>query len=603
MIFDNTDQFGFGNNGRAFDDPFLLYSSQSMPRDLTTALDWCRFLYFLNAQYRQAASRVILHFITDFDYPDGGDQKERDELDDLLHFKLKLPLMMAEMGDEFACYGNCFVRIHFPFDRFLIDPETRSEYSIDMFKQQDMKFDLASMTYEVPNPRATAGKGGKRKLIKMAFRDRKSKDTDRIKLIKIDPNYITIEHNRVSSASRYIWRFDELLIHDTRKGKLFVVNDLPQSMLTAIRDKQDFLFSEGQLYHFKAPTISGISNNGWGIPGTLASFRSIHQLQVYRKIDEAIGLDYMTPFRIFTPVPSDKISDVFNTLIMGQWTSSMKHIIDARRTDKFAMHALPFPVNYQEFGGQGKELTPKDLVEYQTNSMLDGMGFPVELFKCSLQYMQIPTAMRMFENSFMFVHVGFSDFTKWVVSRVRSYLGQPAIRVDLQKPGMADSLERKQIILQLASAGEISRETAYELFGIENPINEIKKRMQEDIGIQKAKLKLDQEYQREQESGTLLASDGQGQMAPGIGASPTDVQNEAQSLAQYWLSIPSDGERRTAMQSTRQASPQLYAMAKEVMEQTRQQGASQGRQQANQQAQQGGQTGPGGGAAGQPPTQ
>ena len=306
-----------------------------------------------------------------------------------------------------------------------------------------------------------------------------------------------------------------------------------------------------------------------------------------------------TPFRIFTPVPSDKVNDIFNTLIMGQWSGAIEQIIKSRRKDKFAMHALPFPVTYQEFGGQGKELTPKDLIEYQTNSMLDGMGFPVELFKSSLQYAQIPTAMRLFENSFMFVHTGFDDFTRWVATRVRSYLGLSEIKVCLQKPSIADSLERKQIILQLAGAGEISRETAYDLFGIENPVAEIKKRMQEDIGIQKAKMKLDQEFQREQESGTLLSQDGQQQSAGGVGATPTDRQDEAQSLAQYWMSIQSVGERRTAMQSVRQSNPQLYALAKELMEQTRQQGANQGRAQANQQAQQGGQTGPGGGAAGQ----
>ena len=81
------------------------------------------------------------------------------------------------------------------------------------------------------------------------------------------------------------------------------------SMLKAIALEQDFLFNEGQIFHFKAPTISGVSNYGWGLPETIANFRHIHQLQVLRKIDEAVGLDYMLPFRLFHPNASGQAGD------------------------------------------------------------------------------------------------------------------------------------------------------------------------------------------------------------------------------------------------------------------------------------------------------
>jgi hypothetical protein len=585
-MLDDFSQFGIS---RDFDDPFLLYSSDSMPRDLVTALDWCRFLYFLNPAYRNAASRTVRHFITDFDYPEDGDQKERDHWDNFLHQQVRVPDSLAEMGDDWACYGNGFFRIHFPFDRFLVDPRG-GEYVMNVFPSNFVKFDLNSMSYDVPDPKDKRFPKGKH--IKMKFRDRKSKDESRIRLVKIDPNYMTIEHNRVSGASRYIWRFDENIIADVKRGKPFIVNDMPQPMIQAIRDKQDFLFGPDQIFHFKAPTVSNVAINGWGIPGTLANYRSIFQLQVYRKIDEAVGLDYMVPFRLFTPVADPgHLQDVFQNMQMGQWTNAIEEIIRRRRKDKFAMHALPFPVNFQEFGYEGKELTPKDLIEYQTNNLLDGMGFPVELFKCSLQYMQVPTAVRMFENSFLFVQTGFDAFTKWASRKCRAYLQLPKMAVTLQRPSLADSLERKQILLQLSSAGEVSRELAYEPFGVDDAVKEVEKRMKEDQAIQRARVKLDQEWQREQSSGAApsddsgAASGSSPSASGGGGENPADISAKAQQLAQYWGSIPSDGERSKAMQAVKAQNPQLYALAKQMLEDGRNQGASQGRQQMNQQMQ------------------
>jgi hypothetical protein len=279
---------------------------------------------------------------------------------------------------------------------------------------------------------------------------------------------------------------------------------------------------------------------------------------------------------------------------MGRWTKEISHIIAARRKDKFAMHALPFPVNYQEFGANGKELTPKDMMEFQTNSMLDGMGYPAELFKGTLQYLQVPTAMRLFENSFMFINLGYTQFIQWVVRRVRSYLNQPYVKVLMQKPQLADSLERKQILLQLMSANEISRETGFDQLGIDDPVAEAVKRMEEDLAIQRKQVKLQADFQREMETGSDSqqgqgqsqgSAAGGGQGAQG-GVTPLDVNQKAQDLAQYWLSIQSDGQRRQAMQSTRNADPQLYALAKTAMEEARRQGESQGRAQVNQGAQQ-----------------
>lgn len=575
---------------RGFDDPFLLPSSESMPDNLETALDLCLFLYYMNPQYRQASARVVRHFITDFDYPgDDGSKDEKEAQDDYLHYRLQLPSFLADAGDEYSCYGNAFLRIHFPFDRFLVDTRTRTEYALELFGSS-ARYLFKEMLYEVPDPHNP----GKR--IRLRFRDRKSTDVERIRLRLLNPRYITIQHNMISGSSRYVYRFEPSFVDDVKKGRLWIVNDTPMAMLRAIAKNQDFLFDSDSVFHLRSPTVSGVSNHGWGVPGTIANYRNIHQLQVYRKIDEAVGLDYLLPFRLFSPTQNMQTNDMVNMLLLSRWSSEIRKIIKTRRADKFAMHSLPFPVNYQEFGANGKQLTPKDLMEFQTNTLLDGLGYPRELFTGSLQYLQVPTGLRLFENTFLFIYIGFNNATRWVVRRVRSYLNQPAMEVMLQRPSLADSLERKQLIFQLAAMGEISRETGYDSLGIDDVVGEMKKRMEEDAAMQRQQYRMQQEMQKELETGTLMAPEqqmGDSGVAGGVamanqtgGQTPMDVATDADQLAQYWLSISSDGERSKAMQAVRAQNENLYALAKSKMEDYRRSGASQGRQQVNAQAQQ-----------------
>lgn len=576
---------------RKFDDPFLLPSSQSMPEHLETALDYSMFLYWLNPQYRQASTRVVSHFITDFNYPGDGSEKEKEDFDDFVHDGLKLPGYLNLVGRNERCYGNSFCRIHFPFDRLLIDPRTPAEYSLSAFGRQ-AKFHWQKMQYEIPDPK------NKGKKVFLSFRDYPSLDINRIKLLMVNPRRVMIRYSKISAEKSFVYRFEPEIIDDVKKGRRHMVDSMPMDMLKAIRHNQDFLFAPDQIYHFLEPTIEGVSNHGWGLPPVIANYRNIHQLQVYRKIDEAIGLDYLLPFRLFAPVAQANQNDVFNNLLLGRWTKEIDTIIRNRRRDKFAMHALPFPVTYQEFGAEGKELVPKDLIDWQTNALLDGMGYPQELFKGSLQYQQMPTALRLFESSFDFMHSGFDQLSKWIVDRVRRYLRMSKMSIALQEPSIADSLENMQLATQLMAQGEISRESIFKKLGIRDVKAEVEQRIEEDTNIQELKTKAQNELQKKIETGTLTSGDqqqggaggGSAPGAPGAGGSqtPMDTANEADSLAQYWMSIPADGERAKAMAATRASNENLWALAKAKMEQTRSQGASQGRQAANQQAQQAG---------------
>lgn len=127
-------------------------------------------------------------------------------------------------------------------------------------------------------------------------------------------------------------------------------------MLEAIRHNKDYKFKQGGIFHMANNFISGISYNGWGIPNILLNYRSIHQMAVLRCINEAVGLDHMLPIRLLSPAQSGQGggADAAAALNMGPWTASMKKLVHHKRTDPTALHIVPFPVQYQELGGEGK---------------------------------------------------------------------------------------------------------------------------------------------------------------------------------------------------------------------------------------------------------
>lgn len=573
-----------GSSNRAkFDDPFLLPSAEYMPETMHEAMDFCRYIYLNNPEYRRASQRVTRHFIQDYTIDTDSDS-ERKEIKDFLDYKLKLRLAMMEMGDDWSCYGGSFYRVHFPFKRLITRKDKHGKkvfYDINAFSIDNIRFDLKKLQYTVRDPKTGNNE-------QFDFIDVKQKNKDGIALVKYDPRLIDVIHAADTQQSRFLYRIPENLVTDVQNNNIFQINNLSRKKLIAIRDNKNLLFSADELFHFRAPTISGISDGGYGLPEIMANFRLLYQLQVYRKIDETVALDYMLPFRVLSMDHSGSGNTAAQKMDAVEWKRHMSHIIKTRRKDKTAMFAVPAPIKYQEEGGQGKSLAPKDLIEYQTNNMLNAMGYPAELYTMSLRAEAMPSAIRLFEQTFWFIHENYNNFCRWAVNRINTYLNNQRVDVGIKPPSMADDIEKQNLMLQLMAQGEISRSHVFNWLGIDDPIQEFKDRQNEDAEFAKIQQKTEERVAREMDSeASLLAASDKGQQdqdAPGT--TPMDVEERAQAKAQEWLAIPSDGERRQAMNATKAQDYELYALAKQIMEEMRSSGASQGRQQVAQQAQQ-----------------
>ena len=571
---------GSGFNGK-FDNPILLPSSAYYPTTAASAFEYCLYFYHNIPNFRQVQKRVVRYFITDYEFIGDGDEKEREDERKYLRDVLDLEAKMLEMGDDWGCYGNSFMRLHYPFTRYLKDTRfgKLKLYSIEQFPASKIKFNFNKLTYSVPDPK-TKGET----MVELPFVDFEDRNKEHIKLIRIDPRDIRIVYNELSDTARYIYKFQSRVREQIKQGVLTVVNSTPRYMLEAMQKNCDLEFHDGEVFHFKAPSVSGVSHSCWGLPELIANFRQIYQIFIYMKADEAIARDMITPFRIFSMAPGQGDNDILGNMDGLFFQQQAAEVIANRRKDPTAIHAMACPVNYQEFGATGKQYAPKELIEFQNNQLLNGSGFPEELYKGTMQPQGIPSALRMFENNFWFIYNNFNKFVKWVVKKTQAFVKEPPMEVKWAEPQMIDNMENTNLISQMVMSGVLPYDVLFKKFGISDPVKTMMKRKKQDKELEIGEAELTEEMERKQQAADILQAsleEGGGEGGAGGGMSGgmpiTDLYQQASQLAQQWLSMPV-GQRRQNMMQTQASDNQLYLQAKQIMEQQRSQLQSQGAQ-------------------------
>lgn len=488
------------------------------------------------------------------------------------------------------CFGNAFSRLYFPFVRTLVDrrDQFRKEYALNIWDNipDGIKYDYQTLEYDVVDPKTMGRATSKWERIKLKPIDRDSSDWKRIKILPLWPQQVILSHSIMSGTTQICWEIDRNLVQDVRGSVLRQVNDTPLDILHAIAKDQNYEFREGEVFHLKNPTVSGITNGGWGIPEVLRNYRNIHQLQVFRKIDEAIGLDYVLPFRVFTPgVPTTDFNQATTRMALSEWRKHTAEMVRRRRLNPVSMYAMPMPLQMQSFGHENSTLVSKDQIGWHTDHLLDGMGHPAQLFHGTLALDATPTALRMFENQFYFLYHGYNDQLNWSSDKIRNFLGLEPLNLRLQRPSMVDHIEKQSMLLQMLSAGELPRSEAWKsILNGRDPVSLIRDKVVEDLSAQRVQMEEQTKFEREQALGSLnervqAEQAGAAGGAPAAGAmTPLDRMDEARQVAMEMLAIPYVGERQKALRQLEASDPQKHALVKAEMEKRRSQGEAAGRQ-------------------------
>lgn len=571
--------------------PFLSEMMQMLPNTLNESFNLCKFLYNYVPVYATAYRKIIRYFIQDIVSEDHetGSSSERKKWIKYLKNDFKVFEMICEAGDGFACYGNSFIRLVMPFDRFLFNQEEfpGKTFAVSTFAnnpEADLKFDTKSRQYKAKVPRAG-------KVVTFDFYDSPSSDRKRIKYKSLDPKYVTIEPEFWTGDQRIIYRFETEYKNSIKRGDLFQINSTPKKMLLAVLDDNDYRFEKDAVFHFKQPTLPGMTDYQWGVPPILERFSSLMMWCVYKQVDEAVAREYLVPYRVISPASGNTPAGSntnWDILDRAEFKQAVKEMVNHRKKDLKALYSFPIPLSYTEMNSEGKRFATKELQEYQLNEILDSLGVPLEMFRTTLDIQQMPTAIRLFESLHLFIQQAMNDLLQWASSRISKYLMETDIPVRLESPTIANDLDKQGILLQLGLSGEIPREMYMRGLKILDPVQARKDRDAEDLEVEKNRMEIEQAASAELEGQQMLLDlgmqanesmpDGQGHE----GTNPFNIEDKAQMMAEEWLQLPV-GDRQKAMQQAAHTDRTTYALAKQIKEEIERNAESQGRQQLQQQ--------------------
>jgi hypothetical protein len=603
-------------SGDSFPSPWRDQATLSMPENFHNALWLCEYVFYANPTYARAQQRLISYFLTDIDANpvtpnDSLGEDERSKWTSYLTETVGMIGVLGRLNLDMVCYGNAFASLHVPFKRMLI---SKKSGKILAFREMADRPDQFGLSYDADKNKFMA-KDPDHGRCEWTIYDIPGDETT----IKIwSPKEMCLVHDPWSWDCSYYWKVPANYKREIRRGNMHMLERAPEEILKAVKDDYYFRFDPDTIFHMKEPTLSGVDMRGWGLSRTLAIYRDIWHVQVLRRYNEAIALDYVVPFRVLTPdaqVGAQGTNEPLRMLNMGDWSSQVRKMLRQRRRDPASWHTLPFPVKYQAIGGDATQLAPSELLDQGTDIMLNAAGVPAELYRGTLQFNVAPVALRLFESThYQLVH-GNNDFLRWFVGRVTQLQSLPAVKLEMRKVTNADDMTKTMAELQMFMGGQLSGTTSFRGLGRDWRAEQ-KQIAEEEMFRQKTKADVEEQMQQSQFGDQILkgqpggAAGGDpsqaGGAAPAGGAppaadgtqpvgtqsadpvadtitslgnspSPEDIASAAESLSDQLLQMP-DPQRNSQMRELKQQNPTLHSLTKVRVEDKRRQIRNQGGQ-------------------------
>jgi hypothetical protein len=625
-------QAGAGANGdEGFADPFNDIATTQMPTTMKSALWWSEYIWTVMGTYRMAMERIVSYFITDVELGGDASDDEKDKYQDFLGEQLDALSFLGLMMRDRLCYGNAFASVVVPFRRYLQCPKTGDLYPLKIvyynfnFQFND-KFEFI----------ATCPKTGWRGAWHVI--DKPREESDHLILKRWNPHEMELLHDPYTDEVAYLWRVPEYYKRMIKEGNLYHLERASRQVLEAIKHDKLFRFNPDAIYHMKEQTLAGIRNMGWGLPRSLVNYRQIWYVQVLRRYNEAIALDYIIPFRLITPEARSGgqsglgTQDPMSVYNAGDFRSQIRHMLNKRRRDPASWQMLPFPVNYQMLGGDANQLAPTELITQGFDTLLNETGTPVEFYNGSLSMQAAPVALRLFESTHRQLVSDANNFLQWMCNTVSRVMSWEIVDCKLKRVTLADDIAKQTTALQLMMGQQLSGTSGLAAIGYDWETEQKRladeARKQQEMAARQAEeaeqAGLAQQIAKGQPAGggmppggdpaaagaggdpaaaagggggdPAAAGGGPGMaaqggmpvsdyiqsMGPNANVTPNDLQSAAEMIAQELLGLP-EGTKDSQLRELKKHNPTLHAIVKEKMNDTRQAARQQGGDQLLQQ--------------------
>jgi hypothetical protein len=448
--FDNYHTQGT-RGGIKYPSPFFDIAHTYLPTSMKQMFRWCRYYFFTHPVINAVTYKMAEYPITPI-VVDEPDELVRDKWTKIIETDLKLDSFRVEVGLDYYCYGNVFITIHFPFQKYLICQNCEAEEKVEKadYKFRNMHFELECKKCHVT---------GKAKV-----RDENIKSLKGIRLIRWNPENVTVEHNPLTGDTAYFFDIPQTVRNDVVMGKKHVIETTPHVFLKALQENKTLRMLDGSLFHFKRPTIAE-KDMGLGMPSLLPVMKDAYYLQILRKAQEAIAQGYIVPLRVLFPQAGGSTSDPYTTTDLGTWRKRVEKELEKWRLDPNYQPIMPIPIGNEVIGGEAKSLMLHQEMRAWTEQIIGGLQVPIEFFFGGLSYSGSNMSLRMLENQFLKYRaeqlIMCRDF---ILGKIADYMGYPRPKIHFKRFKMADDLQRMGITIQLNQLQKVSDTTMLDEF-------------------------------------------------------------------------------------------------------------------------------------------
>jgi hypothetical protein len=420
-----------------------------LPTSFKAMLKWCRYYFLTNPLINSVIYKMAEYPVTDLVYDTNNTQlmkRWKYFFENVLQFKK----FLVEAGLDYGCYGNAFISIFYPFLKHLKCQKCGKLVDIRLQKYVFRSFKFVGTCEKCGH----YGDFEVKDLYIRSIRD--------IRLIRWNPEFISIQHNEATGESEYFYTIPPVLANDIRMAKKNVIEKVPRIFVEALKDNKALKFNRDNIFHMKRPTIAQ-KDKGWGLPMALPVLKDTFYLQILRKAQEAISIEHIVPLRIVFPQTASASADVYGTVNLTQWRHKVEKELMRWRLDNNYIPIMPIPIGQQTLGGDGRALSLAQEYRVWAEHIIAGMGVPQEFVFGGLSFSGSNVSMRMLENHFLEDRANHLKLvTTFIMPNVGAFMGWEPVECHFKRFKMADDLQRGVFHLQLAQSGKLSDQALLE---------------------------------------------------------------------------------------------------------------------------------------------
>lgn len=453
-------------------------SSQFLPRSFADLLKWTRFIIVKSPTTTEVLRKLATYPITDITISTPKESL-KEKYEDIFE-SVKIIEKMSDGGFDYHAFGNTFTSMYFPMDRYLTCKSCSASY--ESRKALDKKFAVwKNWGFEGECP-SCAHKGPFKR------EDIKSKDIDRINIIKWKPDDIALNNNPITGDTDFYYKIPADVRRKIMVGDPHFICTVPWEMVESVRSQRDFKFSKGSIHHMKSLSM-GDFIEGYGVPPLLSHYSTVFYMQCLKKANEAIALEHMNPLRILYPQQGTGSGDPLSMMSMGNFTGQVKKNLQQFKQDPNHVLISPVPIGVGNMGGQGKSLLVTQELQLAEEQLLMSMGVSRELLSGTTNWTSSTVGLRLLENNMNQYVRKLKHYLRWIVKQITSYLGMEEVDVDFVPFELTDNEAMKQTLLAMQQSGLISDNTLLEAMGLD-PDEEAKKMIDSQVKKAEDSIKL-----------------------------------------------------------------------------------------------------------------